>query len=166
MKAFTNSRVNKHLQMLICILIFPLTVFLTGCYTTRTEIVDEEQLPQKKNYEIISLELNNGKKISMVDMNAKYLPVYMDKHNVIVYKTAQDTIQTSEGVDKIEYKDNLIELKDIKFVKIGISKYNPTLALCIIGGVILVIAILILLEPKGGGIIGGPIFQGSLDQTQ
>jgi hypothetical protein len=142
MKAFTNPWLNKRLPVLICTFIFPLTVFLTGCYTTRTEIVDEEQLPQKKNYEIISLELHSGKTISMVDMKAKYLPVYMDKHNVIVYKTAQDTIQTSEGAEKIVYKNNVIELKDIKLVKIGISKYDPTLVLFIIGSTVMVLVIL------------------------
>lgn len=142
MKAFTNPWLNKHISLLICVLIFPLTVFLTGCYTTKTEMVDEEQLPKKKNYAIISLELHSGKTISMVDMNAKYLPIYKDMNNVIVYKTARDTTRTSEGAEKIVYKDNVIELKDIKLVKIGISKYSPTLVLFIIGSTVMLLVIL------------------------
>lgn len=156
----TNPRLNKHLPLLICILIFPLTIFLTGCYTTRTEMVTEEQLPGKKNYEIISLFMKDGEIISLEGKEVKFFLKYKNLENVICYQTC-DTIKTSGENSKIVYKDHIFAAKDIKFAKIEISKLNVGMTILITTGVVLLALVIILIiavgkiDPNAPSSLGG-----------
>ena len=144
MKAFTNTRLNKHLPLLICILIFPLTMFLTGCYTTKTEMVTEEEIVKKKDYEILSVVLKNDKYINLEDVDAKFYKAYKNEQNVIMYLTSKDTIINNRSYPNAEDKVNLIQAKDMKFARIAVSKYDPGLtAFVLIGTGIIAFTVLV-----------------------
>jgi hypothetical protein len=147
MKTFTNLRINKHLPLLIWILIFPLTVFLTGCYTTKTEMVTEEEMLKKKDYEILSVVLKNDKYINLKDLDAKFYKAYRNEQNVIMYLTSKDTIIHNRYYSSSEDKENLIKTKDIKLAKIAKSKYDPGMtAFVIIGSAIIAFSIIMSLS--------------------
>lgn len=136
---FTNHRLNKHLPILICILIFPLTVFLSGCYSTRTEMVTEDKIPVKESYEIINVTLKNNKVISLEGMEAKFILNYKDKQNLISYTKTGDYIRSADGEWVQSHSVKVIELKDVKLIKIEI--HETTAGLSILGITLVIITI-------------------------
>jgi hypothetical protein len=152
MKAFTNQRLNRHLPLLICILLFPLTMFLTGCYSTRMEIVMDEKIPNRlsgqaeKDIEIISLKLKSGSIISLEDKDAKFLLDYKGMKNVIYY-TSSDTIKLNGEISKVAYKDSVFQLNDIKYIKIETSELK-------VGAVVAITVVVLMISTMVGLFIG------------
>lgn len=119
-------------------------MFLTGCYTTKTEMVTDEEMLVKKDYEILSVVLKNDKYINLKDVDAKFYKAYKNEQNVIMYLTSKDTIINNISYPNAGVKEKLINTKDIKFAKIATSKYDPGMtAFVIIGSVIIGATILI-----------------------
>ncbi len=141
LKSHIISRFDKHITLITCILIFPLTIFLNGCYTTRTETVTDEQIPAKLSrqsedeIEIISVRLNTGENISLKGKDAKFLTHYMDLANVLHYTVSIDTIRKDDGKLKVVYRDTAIELKDIKLAKIEMTKLDGVKTTFVILGI-------------------------------
>jgi hypothetical protein len=135
-------------------MIFPVTVFLSGCYTTRTEMVIDEQIPIRlsgkadKDIEIISLKLNSGEVISLKEKDAKFFLNYRDMQNVICY-TSSDTIKLNGEISKVVYTDRVFQLNDIKYIKIETSKLNVGMTVLITTGVILLALLTILVISVG-----------------
>jgi hypothetical protein len=113
-------------------------------------MVMDEQIPVRlsrqaeKDIKIVSLKLKNGSIISIKNKDAKFLLDYKGMKNVIYYSTA-DTINTAVGHMKLVYTDSIIQLKDIKYAKIEISKLDGVKTVLVVVGVAALVLLILVI---------------------
>lgn len=128
-----NRNLNFHYFKSIIVL---LLISFSGCVSSRFEYVEENKLPTKKTFNIIEIYMNDGRVITVKDMNAKLKLKYNGEDDFIVYGESGN--------------ETLIKLTDIDRLKIEIFN-NSSIAITIVSVVLIIIIVILAL-----GILIGP----------
>ena len=107
---------------IVCILIFSLTYFFAGCYSTQTYTIPAEDIKKHDEYEILTLKLKDSSKIKVNDKEARYFPKYKDTSNIILYKVIDTTFFS--GKYSVKIKLMYQQLDNIQSIKIEKQKFS------------------------------------------
>jgi hypothetical protein len=152
---------NRRFTPVLYTLILCISLYLGGCQTTKIENVDETQLPAKKDYEILSVVLKNGEKLSLENKSPRFEIIYKGIPNVLLYYTKDTTIVETDKIKRLSYKEHMIQFSDIKSVKIQTIHVNTALLILgIIGGTLLFFLLIAGTGFKHSG--GGSVLHGEL----
>jgi len=109
---------------IVCTLIFSLTYFFAGCYSTQTYTIPAEDIKIQDEYEIVSLKLKDSSKIKIKDPEARYFPKYKDTANIIVYRVFDTTFFSGNDNPSIKIKQMYHSLDNIQNIKIEKQKFS------------------------------------------
>ncbi|MGA2667413.1 MAG: hypothetical protein ABSF32_00695 [Ignavibacteria bacterium] len=131
---------NRRFTPVLCIVLFSFILCLGGCTTTKIENVNESQLPSRTDYEILSVVMKNGEKISLKNNNPGFEIIYKGIPNVILYMNKDTTILT-DNMKKISSEERVIELKNIKSVKIEMTRVQVAKTIIVVTGLVLILSV-------------------------
>jgi hypothetical protein len=117
-------------------IVFLIIATFTGCVTTKVDYVENDKLPKDKVYRIAEVFMKDGTVINLWDTEPKFRAKYKGLTNVITYYD-------------VNYAVRIIDLKDIKQIKIEILESNQIVTALIIVGVVAASIFFLLLIALG-----------------
>jgi len=152
-KIILSLRYRLKFKLLICVLISSLLLSLTGCTTTASHLISNDNLPSQAEYEIVKVYMKNGQIIDMVGKSAHYVCEYENKKNLIFYSSADsikilnDTSQVLKETITSVPTVKIIELDEVRWVAIEKTEIDVgKTALIVVAAVTLVILLYFLLN--------------------
>jgi hypothetical protein len=98
----TIFQINKlEFKLISCLLLFSFVLSISGCTTTETLRVENEDVHYKKDSEILKIIMKDATVIDLRGIPVQYYIEYKDEKDVIVYTTADTTWLTEQY-----YKEN------------------------------------------------------------
>ena len=131
-------------KLISCLLLFSFVLSISGCTTTETLRVENEDVHYKKDSEIIKVILKDAKVINLRGIPVQYYKEYKDEKDVIVY-TKTDTNWITERSYTLSTNTNIIKLEEIKVMSMEYTEFDLTKTILYASGMIVISALITLI---------------------
>ena len=118
-----NIKYKSELKLITYLVVLSFFLSLSGCTTTETLRVENEDVHYKKDSEIIKVILKDAKVINLRGIPVQYYKEYKDEKDVIVY-TKTDTNWITERSYTLSTNTNIIKLEEIKVMSMEYTEFD------------------------------------------
>jgi len=140
-----NLKYKSEFKLVACLIVLSIILSLSGCTTTETLRVENEDVYYKQDSEIIKVILKDAKVINLRGIPVQYYKEYKDEKDVIVY-TKTDTNWITERSYTLSTDTNIIKLEEIKAMTMEYSEFDLIKTILYASGIIAVLVLIALID--------------------
>jgi hypothetical protein len=144
-KNILSIKYKPEFRLLTCLVAISFILTLSGCTTTETLRVENENVHYKQDSEIIKVILKDTKVIDLRGISVHYYKEYKDEKDVIVYTTT-DTSWITERSYTLSTDTNIIKLEEIKAMTMEYTEFDLITTILYASGIIAALVLIALID--------------------